>query len=172
MILDEMINLRSKELIHFYSGSKIDYDVLTGTFTKKGRSLQVGDRIFDGQDPQKIMEVQGFVYNSRVTVNELAAGHDYDIVLPRETQVRRYRLVQMDRQFDWYQFSAHEPGVSDVVGSFRALPPVYTSGNGRVDPTGIDVDGNGSMNVLLFDEVKDKNMLLDFSATHVIVALG
>ena len=175
MIHFEIIKLCSKELLHYCAGSTIEYDVVTGTFKKKGQSLQVGDRIFNQeQDPQRIMEVLGFVYNSRVTVNELAQGQDYDIVLPRETQVRRYRLVQMDRQFDWYQFSAHEPGVSDVVGSFRALPPVYTSGNGRVDPTGIVVNVNGTAIELPFDAVKDEdeNVRLDYSASHVIVACG
>ena len=78
----------------------------------------------------------------------------------------------MDSRFDWYQFAAHEPGVRDVTGSFSALPPLYLSGKGRVDPSGVIVDVNGSKRELPFDAVKEKKFRLDFSATHVIIASG
>ena len=56
-----------------------------------------------------------------------------------------------------------------VVGSAVVGAPVVDSVGACL---GAAVDGNGSMNVLSFDEVEDRNMVLDFSATHVIVALG
>lgn len=172
MILDEIINLRSKGLLDFHSDSRFDYDPEADTFTKKGRALKEGDRMFDSGDNLHIMEVKGFVYSSRVTVGQLVVGNDYDIVLPREKISRNFRLVQMDTGYDFYQFVAHEPGVKDVTGSYSALPPVYLSGKGRVDPTGIIVDANGSKRELPFDAVKEKTFRLDFSATHVIIASG
>ena len=172
IILDEIINLRSKELIHFYSDSKFEYEPDAGTFEKKGRYLKVDDRIFDAGQGRAIMDVKGFVYNSRVTVEQLVVGSDYDIVLPREKQPRKFRLVQMDSSYDWYQFIAHEPGVKEVTGSFNKLPPVYLSGKGRVDPSGNIVEINGSKRELPFDAVKEKKFRLDFSATHVIIASG
>ena len=118
------------------------------------------------------MKVQDFVYKSRVTVRDLEEGQDYDIVLPRDKKVRSFRLVEMDKVYDWYQFSAHEPGVRDVSGKFNDLPPVYLSGHGRIDPTGIVVKVNGTKEELPFDSVAEKDFRLDFSASHVIVALG
>ena len=46
MILDEVINLRSKDLLHFFSDSKIKYDVVANTFEKKGRHLKIADISF------------------------------------------------------------------------------------------------------------------------------
>ena len=172
MILNEVINLRSKGLIHFYSDSKIEHDVLAGTFEKKGKSLKVRDRIFVNGSDSEVMEVLDFLYPSRVPVDALVAGQDYDIALPREKRVRKFRLVQMDRRFDFYQFSSHEPGVREVSSSFGALPPVYLSGHGSIDPTHIVVDVNGSKRELPFDTIKEKKFRMDFSATHVIVGTG
>lgn len=169
MLLDEMINLRSKGLITFYSDSRVDYDALAGTFEKDGRCLKVGDRILKDSN---IMEVQDFVFSARVLANALVKGIDYDILLPRERIVRSFRLIHVDQASDWYQFAAHEPGVKDVSGSFDALPPVYLLGQGRRDPSGIIVEANGSKRELSFDVCKDKKFRLDFSATHVMVALG
>jgi hypothetical protein len=172
IILDEIINLRSKDQIHFYSDSKFEYEPDAGTFEKKGRYLKVDDRIFDAGQGLAVMEVKGFVYTSRVTVGQLVVWSDYDIVLPREKQPRKFRLVLMDSGYDWYQFVAHDAGVKEVTGSFGKLPPVYLSGKGRVDPSGIIVEINGSKRELPFDAVKEKTFRLDFSATHVIIASG
>lgn len=172
MILDEIINLRSKGLLHFYSDSKVKFDAVKGTFEKQGAHLKIGDRVFDAGKDSDVMEVKDFVYPERVPVDALVEGTDYDIALPREKRVRNFRLVQMEKNFDWYHFTAHEPGINDVVGSFGVLPPVYMSGHGRVDPAGIIVDVNGSRRELSYDANKRKSFFLDFSRTHVMAAIG
>ena len=45
MLLDEIIRLRSKDLLHYYSDSKVEVDVNTGALKKKGGALKVGDLI-------------------------------------------------------------------------------------------------------------------------------
>jgi hypothetical protein len=170
MILDEVINLRSKDLIHFFSDSKIEYDAIAGTFEKFGKSLKQGDVIFANEKLSEIMEVKDYAYPKRLTARDLVVGQDYDIVLPRDKKVRSFRLVQMDDNADFYQFSAL--GVKDVAGSFNALPPIYKSGQGRIDPSGIIVDVNGSLRELPFDANKDKKFRLDFSTSHVVVGTG
>ena len=173
MILDEIINLRSKDLIQFYSDSKINYDIAAGSFSKQGRALKINDLVFGDQNENQLMEIQDLVYKSRVTVSEMVEGNDYDIVLPREKKPRSFRLVKMDRGYDWYQFECHEAGIRDVAGSFNGLPPVYLSGQGRFEPSSILVeDADGLTREFSYDEVKNKSFKLDFSATHVIVALG
>lgn len=173
MILDEIINLRSKGLLYFYSGSSIDYNVDDGTFDKLGLSLKEDDVVFDPQDKSKtLMEVTGFTYEARVTPDQMAVGKDYDIVLPREKVARKFRLVEMNAQSDWYVFNAHNPAIKDVTGSFNKLPPVYRQGEGRAEPTGIMVDVKGTSKKLIYDDVKEQTFRLDFSKSHVIVALG
>lgn len=169
MILDEIVNLRSRDLMQYYTDSKINYDAVAGTFEKEGKFLKVEDRFVNDAE---VMQVRDFVFPSRVLANDLIEGKDYDITLPREKKVRSFRLIQMDTGFDWYQFSAHEPGVKDVSGSFRALPPIYLSGQGRVAPNSVIVDVNGSKREIPFDAIKDKKFRMDFTSTHVVVALG
>jgi hypothetical protein len=170
MILDEVINLRSKDLIHFFSDSKIEYDAIAGTFDKLGKSLKQGDVIFANENLTESMEVKDFNYPKRLAARELVVQQEYDIVLPRDKKVRSFRLVQMDHSADFYQFSAL--GVKDVAGSFNALPPIYQSGQGRIDPFEIVVDVNGSLRKLPFDANKDKKFRLDFSSSHVVVGTG
>jgi hypothetical protein len=170
MLLDELINLRSKNLIQFYSDSKVKYDFDTGAFQKQGKALKIDDQIVLGGGQKA--KVQDFVYTSRVMPTSLVVGKDYDIVHPREKKVRSYRLVQMDQAYDHYQFAAHQPGLADITGSFSQLPPVYPNGQGRIDPSGIIVESDGSKQELAFDDVADKDFELDVSNSHVILALG
>lgn len=170
MILDEVINLRSRNLIHFFSGSRIDYDAIAGTFEKQGKSLKVDDLIYEAKNPAVIMEVKDFVYPTRLSSGQLVLQYDYDIVQPRDKKVQSFRLVQMDKSSDFYQFSA--VGVKDIAGRFNALPPIYASGKGRLDPSGIVVEANGNLRELSFDTNKDKRFRLDFSTSHVIVGTG
>jgi len=170
MILDEVINLRSKELLHFYADSKIKADVVAGIFEKQGDALKIGDDVFDGDE---LMKVVDFTHLSAATPQDLVAGQDYDIVLQREKKVRKFRLVQKDADYDWYQFESHEAGVRDVTGSYNNLPPVYLAGKGRTTPSAIIMeDIDGSRKELSFDAVEKKFFRMDFSRTHVVVALG
>jgi hypothetical protein len=173
MILDEVINLRSKKLLEYYSDSKIFYNVTKGLFEKEGASLKAGDLFFDTSSVRNQYKVKEFRFRSSLTSNQLVVGQDYDIKLPREKEVHRFRLVEMDRSYDWYSFEAHEPGIRAVAGSFTNLPPVYRDGEGRVDPTDIIVeDKEQKTTELPFEEVKKVGYELDFSASHVFVALG
>jgi len=169
MILDELINMRTKELLSYFTDSKIQYDVSTGIFEKKGDALKIGDDVFDGNE---LLKVTDFKYLTAAKPEDLIPGQDYDIKLPRETKVRSFRLVQKDATVDWYQFEAHDTGVQPVAGAFRQLPPVYPGGQGRTTPSGIIVESNGRERELSFDAVASKLFRLDFSRTHVIVALG
>ena len=170
MLLDEVINLRSKDLLHFYSDSLIKYDITSRIFEKNGRSLKVGDVVFD---ENRVLEVQEFVYSSSLQRTELVVGNDYDFVRPREKTVHSYRLAMMDHNYDWYHFTAHENDIHDFAGSFKRLPPIYPYGMGRNDPNSILVKVNGSRKQALdFDTVAEKFYRLDVSKSHVIVALG
>jgi hypothetical protein len=113
------------------------------------------------------------VYEQNLRAEQLVVGQDYDIVHPREKRVRRYRLIRMDTDFDWFQFSAYEPGVRDIVGGFCQLPPIYACGCGRTEPTAIVLQNEEKMaSTLDFDEVKEKTFQLDVSKSHVILSLG
>jgi hypothetical protein len=63
MVLDEVVRLQSKDLLHYYYYSKVDVDVTTGALKKKGEALKVEDPIHPNGDG-KTWEVKGFIYNS------------------------------------------------------------------------------------------------------------
>lgn len=173
MLLDEVINLRSRGLLQYFSGSAMKVNEDLGTFEKKGRSLKIGDLLFDESKDGGTLKVLDFIYESSMRSEDLVLGSDYDIVHPREKRVRCYRLVQMDIDFDWYQFSSYEPGVRDITGCFSQLPPLYARGCGRTEPTEIIVENDIHMKRrLTFDSVKDTDFQLDVSKTHVILSLG
>ena len=169
MILDEVVNMRTKDLLSYYTDSKIQYDVMHDIFTKKGDALKIGDDIFSGDE---IVKVTDFKYMTAAKPDELVSGRDYDIKLPRETKVRKFRLVQQDSNYDWYQFESHERGVRPVAGSYKNLPPVYIGGTGRTTPSAVIVESDGSERELAYDAIADETFRLDVSRTHVIVASG
>jgi hypothetical protein len=172
MILDELINLRSKGLLEFYTDSKVKYNALDCIFEKQGRAMKLGDRFFNASE---VVEVCDYVYPTRVAKEELAEGKDYDISLPREKRTRSYRLVtkRTTQDYDWYSFSCNERGFKDVSGSFGNLPPIYRKGEGRTDPATVVVETfNGTKKELTFDVIKEKLFVMDFSGTHVMAAIG
>jgi hypothetical protein len=173
MLLDEVIKLRSKGLLHYYSDSAMECNEDSGTFEKKGRSLKVGDLLCDESNESASLKVIDFGYEENLRVENFILGCNYDIISPREKSVRCYRLVQIDHEFDWYHFSPHEAGVREITGGFGQLPPVYAKGCGRIDPTEILVQNESNIIICLkFDEVKDKKFRLDVSKSHVILSLG
>jgi hypothetical protein len=173
MLLDEVINLRSKGLLSYFSDSPITCDEETRTFEKIGRSLKIGDLIYIDQEKGESNSVCDFIYEKHLTAVDLVVGQDYDIVQPREKRVRCYRLVRMEQDFDWYQFSSFEPGIRDVSGSFRQLPPIFSRGSGRTDPTAVIFENaDGLRTKMDFDAIKEKSFRLDVSKSHVIVSWG
>lgn len=174
MILNEAINLRSKGLLYFYSNSKASYDVRSNTFTKEGSSLREGDRVFDPATPgsPKIMEVSNLIFATQLPKEQLREGNDYDIVLPRETKARVYRLERADAEFDYYHFYPHESGSPEVTGRFNQIPAVFTKGKGRALPSEIEVDVEGAKKTLPYDKIAKTKFEVDFSTTHVVLATG
>ena len=170
MILDEIINLRSKGLLEFYADSKVKYNALDCIFEKLGRTMKVGDRFFRGTE---VLEVCDFMYPTRASVDVLVEGQYYDIALPREKSPIKYRLVSKRHDYDWYHFSPNVPGYKDVQGSYGNLPPIYLDGKGRLEPEAIVVEtSTGSKLELRFDEIKEESFVMDFSGTHVMAAIG
>jgi hypothetical protein len=170
MILDEVINLRSKGLLEYYTDSKVKYNALETVFEKQGRAMKIGDRFFFDSD---VVEVCEYVFPARVSVDELVVGKDYDVALPREKRMQSYRLVTKRPDDDWYSFASNKPGFKDVVGSFGSLPPIYREGEGRIDPAAIVVQTLGGVKKELpFDLVEKKLYVMDFSRTHVMAAIG
>jgi hypothetical protein len=170
MILDEIVNLRSKDLLQYYTDSKVKYNALDCIFEKQGRVMKIGDRFFRNED---VLTVRDFVFPTRATLEALVEGNDYDIALPREKRTISYRLVSKRQGFDWYSFSPNTHGYSVVQGSYGNLPPIYLKGHGRSDPSAIVVEtSSGAGMDLSFDEVKDKYFVMDFSGTHVMAAIG
>jgi hypothetical protein len=70
--------------LQFYSNSDVSYNAKTNTFTKTGRSLREGDRVFDPEFPSRIMEVWDLQFATQLSQTEVQEGNEYDIVLPRE----------------------------------------------------------------------------------------
>ena len=178
MLNDEAVALRSRELIHFYSGSKIQYDSVTGTFRKDGRSLKENDSIHLEGDPRP-WKVKDFEFETSIQRGEdLVQGEYYDIVPPFDRTVRHFRLEAMDSYMDWFHFTAQDVGVMDLVGSFAQLRPVYANGRGRVDPTSIVLEHGGQGGGkperirLSYDAVSEQSFDLDLTRAHVLIAAG
>jgi hypothetical protein len=174
MLLDEVIRLRSKDLLHYYSDSKVEADVNTGALKKKGGALKVGDLIHPFGDG-KAWEVTGFTYNSSLEPHELIQGGAYDIVSPRDRKVHPYRLERMDTGFDFYHFTAQEDGAADLAGKGGHFPPIFRSGEGRIDPTSITIESKGKTKergTLDFDKSAKMSFDLDVVNCHVLIAYG
>jgi hypothetical protein len=173
MLLDEIIRLRSKDLLYYYTDSKVDVDVTTGALKKRGGALKVGDRIQPNGDG-KTWEVKSFIYNSSLEPHELIQGGTYDIVSPRDGKVHPYRLERMDARFDWYHFTAQEARAADLAGKAGQLPPIFRSGEGRIDPTSIMIEEGQTeeRDVLDFDKVAKTSFDLDVVNCHVLIAYG
>jgi hypothetical protein len=171
MLLDEAINLRSKDLLLYYSDSQIQHNVDDGTFEKTGRSLKIGDVVRELPD-NKLLKVVGFAYESRLSSADMVEGQYYDIAVARAKKICRCRLVEKNQTYDWYRFMSDD-GARDISGSFDQLPPVYQDGTGRIDPTQIAVEVNGSQqDFLSYDDVAEKTFQLDMSDSHAVVAIG
>jgi len=173
MLLDALIQLRSKGLVYYYAGTKTEYDVVTGVMRKQGGSLNEGDRIHVS-DSATVWEVKGFEFPKSLNPKELTEGQSYEIVAPRDRKVHQYRLARKDAVYDWYQFLPHDPDGETIGGSSGWLPPVFENGKGRVDPTGIIIESSKPLQrkVLTYDEVKGHSFVVDLSSSHVIVAKG
>jgi hypothetical protein len=174
MLLEELVRLRSKDLVHYYSDSKVEVDVHTGALKKKGGALKVGDLINPNGDG-KNWEVTGFTHNMSLKPHELTQGSAYDIVSPKDGKVHSYRLERADPSFDWYQFTAQDAGAADLEGKASEFQRIFTSGEGRSDPTGIMIEcrgQKGETDTLDFD--KSSKMFFDLDAvnSNVLIAYG
>jgi hypothetical protein len=174
MLLDELIRLRSKDLLHYYSDSKVEVDVHTGALKKKGTALKVGDLITPYGDG-KNWAVTGFTHNSSLKPNELIQGGAYDIVSPKDGKVHHYRLERLDSSFDWYQFTAQDAGEADLAGKASDFQRIFKSGEGRSEPTGIMIEckgQKGETDTLDFDKSAKMFFDLDVINSHVLIAYG
>jgi hypothetical protein len=174
MLLDEMIRLRSKDLLHYYSDSKVEVDVHTGALKKQGAALKVGDLINPNGDG-KNWAVTGFTHNASLSPNELIQGAAYDIVSPKDGKVHSYRLERLDPSFDWYQFTAQGAGEADLAGKGSDFHRIFKSGEGRSNPTGIMIENKGQKgetDTLDFDASAKKFFDLDAVNSHVLIAYG
>jgi hypothetical protein len=171
MLLDEVIKLRSMDLLHFYAQSPVEYDVDTGALSKKGRALKEGDSFHLPGDAEA-WEVKSFVRATSLAPHELVEGCTYDIVSTRDKTVLPYQLGRKDVASDMYQFTANGKILERRPGR---LPSIYRSGEGRTDPSGIVIalknDPSQTM-TLSFDEVADKRYALDVASFHVLIASG
>jgi hypothetical protein len=173
MLLNEIIKTRSKGLMYFYANSAIFYDPAKHIFTKEGGSLREGDRVFDPNSPTpRIMEVSELVFATQLPKMSLQEGMDYDIVLPRETMARKYRLERADAEFDHYHFHPHEAGAPEVTGKYSRLPAVFDAGKGRSLPSDILFDVDGKKHKVAYDIAAATKWELDFSNEHVVLAIG
>jgi hypothetical protein len=62
--------------------------------------------------------------------------------------------------------------VQNVTGSKSELPPIFRSGQGRIEPSAIAITDGETNQTILFDEIANKDVQLDFSNSHVILAHG
>lgn len=170
MLLDEVVRLRSSNLLEFFSDSKIQYDAQTGIFRKEGQYLKVGDKLkLVGED--KSVLVDTLYYRWSLEERELAQGATYEAVLPQESKVRRFKLESVDNEARWYVF-VDEDNTKSLAGNFEDLPPLYHSGGGRVGPSSVLFKTNGTFKEVPYDSLVTQDLELDFSGSHVVVALG
>lgn len=171
MMLDAVIRLRSRDLLSYFAESKIVYTI-PNSFTVKGSQLKVADEVFQGDKDSELMMVKKFLYKSQIEKDRLIPGSDYDIVLPREKQARLFRLQASDAVNDVYHFVPHTPGVRELFSSFGALPPIFHQGEGRVEPTTVVFSVGASERSVPYDSIKADSFQMDFTRSHVILAIG
>lgn len=176
MLLDEVINLRSKDLLHFYSDSMVQFDVETGYFSKKGNALKPGDVVVDESTGEEI-QIDDLVYDSTLSSAELTNGLDYEIYLPDERKPRIFKLAHLDSEADWYTFverldvkEERDPVV--LQGNFEDLPRAYCAGYGHLDPTAVVINKRGIRQEKSFKTICERVYSLRFKKSHVVVALG
>jgi hypothetical protein len=176
MLLDEVINLRSKDLLEYFSDSMIQFDADSATFRKGGHALKPGDVVVDDDTGEKL-KVKAFFYEKTIASADLIKGQEYDIFLPDERKARTFRLEIADTESDWYKFveRMNQTGESDPIvlqGGFADLPPAYRTGSGRPEPTSVTFTKSGIPREESYETVCKKTYLLMFDKSHVVVALG
>jgi hypothetical protein len=176
MLLDEVINLRSKNLLEFFSDSMIQFDADSVTFRKAGDALKPGDVVVDDATGEKL-KVKEFLYEHTLCSAGLISGQEYDIFLPNERKARTFKLELADTESDWYKFVERMDPTDERVpivfqGSFAELPPAYRTGFGCPDPSSVTFMKSGLSREESFETVRKKTYMLMFEKAHVVVALG
>lgn len=173
MLLDEVVRLRSSNLLDFFSDSKVLYDAEKGTFSKDGGSLKIGDRVFFDESGVS-SEVEELYYESSVAEARLVEGMTYEAFLPQDSRLRRFTLESIDDDAKWYRFVEEgESGMATaLVGNFEDLPPLYRTGEGQNGPNSVLLKTAGGLKEVSIDQIAGKELELDFSGCHVVVALG
>lgn len=182
MLQEELLRLNSKDLLRFFSKSRIDIDSEKGIVKKAGRSLKLDDMVYlDGH--QGIWKVKEFVFEAQLRKEDMVVGFDYEILPRGEDKIFKFKLDEMDLELDHFHFSAQEKRVQDVAGSFNRLPPIYPGGKGRIDPSSVVFESLAKsheipqMEIISYDDVvgDKKNPMkyrLDITDSHIIVAAG
>lgn len=174
MLLDEVVALHSRDLIKFYTGSKVEYDLKSGNYYKVGKDVKEEDLLLLEGD-ERTWRVKGFDHPASIqNASELVQGQPYDLLI--EGKIQKFALEEADHGNDWYVFTAQQDGVSDRRGNFGELPSIFHGGRGRVDPENVVLRGTGSRQAeqkrLRFDNYMDKKIRMDFSGSHVIISAG
>ena len=169
MLLDTIVEMKSKELLTYHTEAKIQVDLETGKMTKEGKQLKPGDSILvDGES----WTVSDFSYNSALSAEELKSGGKYDIPSARDGKILRYSLDTVDKDFGLFAFVPEEEGQPDINFGKRSLPAIFHRGSGREEPNGIVLERGHSKQTLDFDEVKNETYTLSSENSHVILASG
>lgn len=178
MLQEEALRLNSKDLLRFFSKSRINVDSTKGTVKKAGKSLKLDDLVYlEGR--QGVWKVKEFVFEEQLKQDDMAIGMEYDILPRGDDKVRRFKLDSMDTELDHYHFASQERKVDDIAGRFYDLPPIYPSGRGRIDPSSVVFETSSSrghevpqMELVPFDEVVKQEYRLNVTDSHILVAAG
>lgn len=178
MLQEEALRLNSKDLLHFFSKSRITIDSENGIAKKAGKSLKLNDMVYlDGR--QGSWKVKEFVFEEQLEKEDMAVGAEYDILPRGHSKVQRFKLDTMDLDLDHFHFCSQVVGVDDIAGSYQSLKPIYPKGKGRVDPNGVVFERMSTrghevpqLELVPYDEVTRREYQLNVTDSHILVAAG
>ena len=182
ILLEKVQHLASRELLTFYSDSKIQINFDNGTFSKKKEYLKEGDKVFrkDG-----VWQVSRFLYDG---MDRVEKGEDLEVnaiykVKPRGgNQARTFQLKRKNKgaEPEFYYFESLDDDAPDVVSglSFDKLPPIYFLCPGDSKTRGPNAASHvvfecKTRGVQERESVEGKEeCMLDMSKSHVLIAAG
>lgn len=172
LLHDEAIQLQSRGLMKYYTGSGIKFDVENGLLLKTGFELKPGDNIRVNNSRWR---VYGHVYPQPLKSDEVEINREYDILFPEEKCVGCYRLVELAHDYFASFVSTRDSELPTLLqGPFDQFQ-VFMKDKATTEPTGIALrrmDGQSGEGMLDFNLVREQTFPLDVFDSHVLVAAG
>ena len=93
--MEEVLRLNSKDLLRFFSESRITIDSENGIAKKAGKSLKPDDVVYlEGR--QGTWRVKEFVFEEQLRKEDMVIGAEYDIRPQFDSKVRRFTQFRIE----------------------------------------------------------------------------